>query len=198
MAYRILRIVGFLSLPIAYLLLRPYMIQWAEDWEWTILLFSICLLGLEIFVIPGFGVAGFSAIVLMYAGAVLIMLQNKGLDFSKVTVNELSYALLIGGIIVSVIIVALLGLMPSILHSRHLQSLTNNSTMNKEHGYIALQNLEKMIGKEGVAETILRPSGKIIIENKLYDATTQGDFISKGDAIMVIAQDGAGLRVKKA
>lgn len=194
---KIFRLLGFLALPIAYLLLRPYMISWSEDWEWVTLLAGIFLLGLEVFVIPGFGVAGISAFVIMYAGLVCVMLNNKGLDFSNVTTSELSRALVIAGILLVVVIVALLSLMPSILRSRQMQDFTNTSSLDKKNGYVASHDLPKLVGKVGITETILRPSGKIIVENQLYDATTEGDFIHKGEHITVLGQAGTALRVRK-
>jgi membrane-bound serine protease (ClpP class) len=94
-------------------------------------------------------------------------------------------------------LLALVAVLPKVLQSQSFQDMTNKSSLNKEHGFVALQNLPKMIGKIGITETILRPSGKILIDNELYDATTQGDFIEKGLPIVVVGQDGSALRVKK-
>ncbi len=197
MSSKIIRLFGFLALPVVYLLCRPYLLSLAEDWEWATLLAGILLLGLEIFVIPGFGVAGVSAFLLMYVGIVLVMLNNKGTDFSSITANEFSRALMIGGCLLVALIIALFSLLPSILRSKHFQSYTEGSSLNKSQGFVSLLDLPKMVGKQGISETILRPSGKIIVEDKLYDATTLGDFISKGESITVIGQSGALLRVKK-
>jgi membrane-bound serine protease (ClpP class) len=54
-----------------------------------------------------------------------------------------------------------------------------------------------MIGKTGVAYTVLRPSGKVIIENTIYDAFTRGDYVEKGTNIIVIDQEGTSIKVKK-
>ena len=197
MSAKIFRLLGLLAFPIAYLLLRPYMVQWAEDWEWAILFLGIFLLGLEVFIIPGFGLAGISAFVLMYAGLVLVMLNNKGTDFSHLTMNEITRALLIGVGLLAVVVIGLMAVMPSILQSRQFDGLTHHHSLDKSQGYVALQNLPKLMGKIGTSETILRPSGKINIDNQLYDATTQGDFIEKGVPITVVGQEGAALRVKK-
>jgi membrane-bound serine protease (ClpP class) len=55
-----------------------------------------------------------------------------------------------------------------------------------------------MVGKKGTAYTVLRPSGKVMLEGTLYDAYTRGDYVEKGDSIEVIAAEGTSLRVKKA
>jgi membrane-bound serine protease (ClpP class) len=197
MANKIFRLIALAAIPILYLILRPYMIEWAEDWEWALLVVGIFLLGLEVLVIPGFGVAGISAFVLMYAGLVLVLINNKGFDFSMASTTEIARAMLVGGILLGLVLLALVALLPQVLRSNSFQDMTNNSALHKEQGFVALQNLPKMVGKTGTTETILRPSGKILIDNEIYDATTQGDFIEKGLPIVVVGQDGSALRVKK-
>jgi membrane-bound serine protease (ClpP class) len=197
MANKIFRLIALAAIPVLYLILRPYMIEWAEDWEWALLVVGIFLLGLEVLIIPGFGVAGISAFVFMYAGLVLIFINNKGFDFSMASTTEIARAMLVGGILLGLVLLALVAVLPKVLQSQSFQDMTNKSSLNKEHGFVALQNLPKMIGKIGITETILRPSGKILIDNELYDATTQGDFIEKGLPIVVVGQDGSALRVKK-
>jgi membrane-bound serine protease (ClpP class) len=53
------------------------------------------------------------------------------------------------------------------------------------------------MGKRGKTQTILRPSGKVLIEGQVYDAFTRGDFIEKDETIEVIGTEGVTLRVKK-
>jgi len=54
-----------------------------------------------------------------------------------------------------------------------------------------------MLGKEGIAKTILRPAGKILIDNETYDATSESGFIEKGEKIMVVHYVNAQLFVRK-
>jgi membrane-bound serine protease (ClpP class) len=44
---------------------------------------------------------------------------------------------------------------------------------------------------------VLRPSGKIMIDNKIYDAYTQGDYIERGAPIQVIGDETTSLKVKQ-
>ncbi|MEZ5013955.1 MAG: hypothetical protein R2794_06655 [Chitinophagales bacterium] len=55
----------------------------AANWDILLFVIGIVLLVLEIFVIPGFGIAGVSGILLTFSGLVLSMLRNSGLDFSE-------------------------------------------------------------------------------------------------------------------
>ena len=53
-----------------------------------------------------------------------------------------------------------------------------------------------LMGKEGIAHTILRPSGKVEIEDEIYDAYSRGEHIDKGSTIVVISEEGTSLKVK--
>jgi membrane-bound serine protease (ClpP class) len=43
---------------------------------------------------------------------------------------------------------------------------------------------------------VLRPSGKVLIDGKIYDAYTRGDYIEKGEIVEVISEEGPSLKVK--
>ncbi len=66
----------------------------AANWEILIFLAGLLLLALEIFVIPGFGVAGISGIILIISGLTLSLIDNTGFDFSKVPLSGITKALL--------------------------------------------------------------------------------------------------------
>jgi len=50
----------------------------------------------------------------------------------------------------------------------------------------SIPGLKEMIGKEGVAVSTLRPSGIALIESVRRDVVTDGDFIEKGERIVVV------------
>ena len=54
-----------------------------------------------------------------------------------------------------------------------------------------------MRGKRGTAHTVLRPSGKIMIDSEVYDAFTRGEFIERGETVEVIGTEGVTLKVRK-
>ncbi len=174
-----------------------YLVGLAENWEVLMLFIGIILLLIELFMIPGFGVTGFSGIGIMLTALVLMMLGNDGFDFSNVTMNEL-YASLITVVIGLFGATALIAYaIPKLLRSKRFSRIALQQVMDKEDGYTANAHVKRYIGKTGIAYTVLRPSGKIMIEDVLYDASTRGDFIEKGEEIVVISQEGTSLRVKK-
>jgi membrane-bound serine protease (ClpP class) len=54
-----------------------------------------------------------------------------------------------------------------------------------------------MNGKRGTAHTVLRPSGRVMIEDQIYDAFTRGEYIERGEQVEVISTEGVTLKVKK-
>ena len=68
--------------------------------------------------------------------------------------------------------------------------------MDRESGYTSNFKKESLLGKLGTAYTILRPSGKVMIDGKIYDAYTRGEFINKDQKVIVTSEEGTSLKVK--
>jgi membrane-bound serine protease (ClpP class) len=58
-------------------------------------------------------------------------------------------------------------------------------------------SLDNMIGKTGLALTRLNPSGKVEIENQIYEAQARDGYLESGSAITVIAQDNFKLIIQQ-
>lgn len=169
----------------------------AENWEAAVLVLGVVLLMIEIFAIPGFGLVGISGLVLIFGSLLLMMLNNQGFDFSYVSWVEFnqSFFSLALAIVASVLLV--LYALPKVLSNRRFKDIALQTAQSSEDGFISASLNQKMTGKFGIAYTVLRPSGKVKVENVLYNASTLGDFIEKDSEIEVIGQEGASLRVKK-
>src|SRR5690606_8046854 len=77
--------IGFalvVALVCATLFFAPLYLQGlADHWEIAIFVLGVILIALEIFVIPGFGVAGISGIILILCGLAFSMVANDYFDF---------------------------------------------------------------------------------------------------------------------
>ena len=71
-----------------------------------------------------------------------------------------------------------------------------SETQPRAAGYTASFRLESMIGRMGTAQTVLRPSGKVLIDGKVYDAFTRGEYIERGTPVEVISEETTSLKVK--
>jgi membrane-bound serine protease (ClpP class) len=180
------------------LYLVPYYLNGlAAYWEIIALFVGIVLIGLEVLVIPGFGVAGVSGIVITLGSLALIMVNNDYFNFEFVPLGDLTIALFsaIGGIAGAILMLVLVA--PKFTESAAFKRISLADTQKSSDGYSVNANASRMIGKRGIAHTILRPSGKIMVENELHDAFTRGEFVERGENIEVIGSEGISLKVKK-
>ena len=188
---------GLASLVALILYLVPYYLNGlAANWEIIAFFVGIGLVGVEIFVLPGFGIAGISGIVLTVGSLFLIMINNDAFDFEFVPMNDLLYALAaaIGGTLGGMILLLVGG--SKLPETRFFKHVALTDTQNRSAGYVSLQYAESLIGKKGTAVTVLRPSGKVMVDDKMYDAYTRGDFIEKGQIVEIISEEGSSLKVK--
>ena len=54
-----------------------------------------------------------------------------------------------------------------------------------------------MVGKSGIAATVLRPSGRVNVAGEYYDAISLKGFIEKGDEVVVKRYENFQLYVVK-
>lgn len=194
--------VGFpiLAAIIALILyLVPYYLNGlAENWEIIAFFVGLVLIALEIFVIPGFGIAGISGILLSLGSLVLIMLNNDFFDFSFVPFEQvvISISTALGGLLAGVIMMFLGG--ARLMNTNVFRRISLEDVQDRLQGYTSNFQTTSFMGKTGTAFTVLRPSGKIMIDGDIYDAYTRGDYIDKNTKVIVIDESGTSLKVRKA
>ena len=180
------------------LYLVPYYLNGLAD-HWEILLFfiGIALIAAEIFVIPGFGVAGVSGFILTLGSLILIMIGNDWFDFEFVAVSQVFKALLtaVVGMLGGVIFIVFGGI--RFANSKAFSRVALEQTQDREKGYTSSFRDQSLIGFTGVSYTVLRPSGKVMINDTIYDAYTRGEYIAQGEKIVVTEDTGSTLKVRK-
>ncbi|TVR72203.1 MAG: nodulation protein NfeD [Marinilabiliales bacterium] len=159
----------------------------AQNWEIALFIIGVILLAIEIFAIPGFGVAGIAGLVLMVTGLTLAMIDNIVWEFEGAGLRPFIRSLLL------VIFSSFVALVTSISVSRRLldttvfSHLVLSSIQDKEQGYIGVDNKSReLVGKQGTASTSLRPSGRVEVESEQYDAKSLVGFIDKGEKVKVV------------
>jgi membrane-bound serine protease (ClpP class) len=189
---------GAAALVALILYLVPYYLNGiAENWEIIAFFIGLALIAAEIFVIPGFGVAGISGIVITVTSLVLIMINNNNFDFEFVRMNDILIALsaAMGGLLGAMVLMFTLG--ARLADTKFFNRIALADTQDSTKGFTSTFVKEEMKGKKGIAHTILRPSGKVLIEGIFYDAYSTGEYIDKGEAIEVVSNETTSLKVKK-
>lgn len=194
--------IGFpliLALSAAALYFAPlYLDGLATYWEIIIFIVGLVLIAIEIFVIPGFGVAGVSGIICVVIGLVFSMVGNVGFDFSGIPSGIVSNRLMIVLLAIAVSLPLSIWLGKKLFESTLFGGLALSTTENKSEGFtVAANKLQSLVGSECVAATILRPAGKVLIGDRTYDAVSQFGFIEKGQPATVVDYVNGSLVVKK-
>jgi membrane-bound serine protease (ClpP class) len=184
----------------ASLYFAPHYIEGlAANWEILVFVAGVILLAVEIFVIPGFGVAGILGIFMMVMGLTLAMIDNLYFEFSPGATVKLAEAFFI------VVIAFFASVTISIYLTRKLFTgktlfgdLALVTTQQKNEGFTSADvSYKDITGKTGVAHTMLRPAGKVMIDGMLYDATALTGYIDKDEPVEVVKYETAQLFVRK-
>ena len=172
----------------------------AANWEIILFVVGLILIGLEIFVVPGFGITGISGIFLVVSGLILSLLNNVNFDFKPIHPADSSKAILtvIGGLTLGFGLIIYLS---NKIGSKGLfKKLALETTLENKKGYIGVPTEGvNIVGKTGIAYTVLRPSGKVKVDEKVYDAVSvNGVFIEKGTQIIVVRYETGQVYVESA
>ena len=180
------------------LYLVPYYLNGvAENWEIVLFFVGIVLIAIEVFIIPGFGVFGVFGLFTSIGSLILIMLNNDFFDFTFVLSKDLVSSSL--SVLISVLSFLLLVLFGGvkITDTKAFKKIALEETQESSKGFISKKYSDELIGVKGKSFSVLRPSGKVIINEKIYDASTNGEFIEKNKNVEVISNEGSSLKVKK-
>lgn len=169
---------------------------------------GVLLLLAEVFFIPGFGVAGIAGIGAIVASLVMALIANP-IDVS-IDTGELADALT--RVLLSLVITAGLGLLivTRLAKSGPFQRLVLAEEIGGRavgFGADAAGGTRPATagaddppedGAFGTARTPLRPSGKVLIAGRTFDAISAGEPIEIGDRVVVRGTRGANLIVRAA
>lgn len=172
----------------------------AANWEIIIFIIGIGLIAAEIFIIPGFGIAGISGVILAITGLTLALLDNVVFDFQGVDTSDFMQALVIvlGGFFGGILLTIYLSHKMVGNPDGPLSKLSLNTSQDLDKGYLSVDAATKnMVGKNGISATVLRPSGKVIVEGELYDARALEGYIEKDESVKIISYTSGQLNVRK-
>lgn len=165
----------------------------AQNWEILLFILGWILIGLEIFVIPGFGFAGIGGIILVIGGLTMGLLDNFYFDFEGVTGADTGRAALTVLLGLGLSFVLLLWLSNKIGNKNGMfRRVALHADLEES---VSAPEWDTMVGREGIAATVLRPSGKVMIDGEYYDGVSESGFIEQGEAVRVIRYENAQVYV---
>ena len=195
---------GSLALLCLFLIiLSSYALEIANFLELIFLLAGLAVILVEVFVLPTFGLLGFVGVLLFLAGLFGMMIPgvaSVSFEYDTQTLNAAGQVFierlgwLCGTLLASGFIIFLLARYVTPRFGAFNRFVLKG---NEQVGYLAVDAPASFpkAGARGVAATPLRPSGKVVVDDVLYDAISDGTFIDKDREVIVTGAQGGGLVV---
>jgi len=145
----------------------------------ALLVFSLILIGfvilaVEVFVLPGFGVAGILGLLFLIGGSIAAwMVFGAG---GGLLVIIVSWTIVIGGGVI-------------LARSRAGKRLVLTTVQERGKGSEA-RDLARLVGQRGVATSDLRPAGIATFGDERVDVVTDGVYVVAGTPVKVLAVEG--------
>lgn len=154
-------------------------------WEEAIVFAAgLAALGIEAFVLPGFGIAGIAGIGLLGTSAMMAMVG------ASPTGSDLLQA--VGVMAAAVVLTLAVGFvwLRRLPTSPRFSGLMLKDGLDREQGFVSAPTRDELVGREGEAATDLRPSGVATVDGERLDVVTEGEFVAVGSPVVIIRSDG--------
>ena len=158
------------------------------DYAALAFILGVGLLLIELFVIPGFGIAGIGGIVLMLGSVFFVFRSAYKFETAVFTLSS------------SIILAFALAILLSYLlpRTRAWNHLVLSAAMDSGSGFHSAprEDFQGYVGKTGVALTPLRPAGTVRVGDARLDVVTAGDFIVRDTPVKIINVEGSKIFVE--
>lgn len=172
--------------------------------EVLLFLLGLALVGVELFVLPGHVLPGFLGVVCILVSLLWAMVEKfpsappapglpalPGMAAFQAPMLKLGGAMIGAGILVAI----LLKVLPRV--KRAYGGLVLTRQLDKAEGFASAETRADLVGQQGVALSMLRPSGTARFGERVVDVLTEGEFIPPGARVEVLEVRGAQVVVRK-
>jgi membrane-bound ClpP family serine protease len=169
----------------------------------AVLLFvlGLILIGLEVFVLPGFGVAGISGVVLILVSLALVTVEKKpetSDEWAGFITSLATFGLALLGAVP--LAMALAWYLPNIPYVNRLilkPEAERAEELGEGEPELVRPELAALLGAIGVAATPLRPAGKVQFGEEFVDVVAEGAYVVPGARVQVVEVEGNRVVVKE-
>ncbi len=172
-----------------------YIMGLAESWEIVLFFVGVGLLIVEIFVIPGLGLAGISGISLIIFSLGAALIGNIGLNFPEL--NQISNAVWTMAVTLVLGVAMIASFVRYLPENTMFNKLVLSESSERTSGYTSQEPKDDLLGEEGITITPLRPSGTALIQDRKIDVVSDGDFVEKGARVKVVDTSNVRVMVRK-
>lgn len=179
-------------LALAGLVAPPMIINMANWWTIAAILGGVLLVAVEIFVLPGFGIAGVAGLVLLFAGLVGTLVPTRSLfPDTPQQRSELLYgvATLVLALVSTGVLMFLIGRYLRVIPLMNRLVLRDQVPDEEESGAQLFQAAAPAlrVGMTGLALTPLRPAGRVQIGDQIVDVVSDVGYIPAGTTVRVVS-----------
>lgn len=174
-----------------------YMMGLVQSWEIVLFGIGVVLLLVEIFVIPGFGVAGLAGLLLVIGSLLASLVGNVHLSFPAF--HQLTSALSTMAVTMVLLVLLVFSLARYLPTSGRFNRLVLAPELSSAEGYTAAITDHEILGMVGRAVTPLRPAGTVQLEGnqRRVDVVTSGEFVELGSTVRVVDVRGSRVEVQR-
>ncbi len=144
----------------------------------VLLVLGVIMMVIEIFLLPGFSIAGIMGIFFLLAGIIKAFMFSMEAGFLVSLIALLSMALAIY----------------LFMRSKTLNRLSLQESIDSKVD--PLKNIDVKVGDRAVTLSRLAPIGKIKVNDKVVEAKSVKDFIDDGVEVVVVAVDSTNVEVE--
>jgi membrane-bound serine protease (ClpP class) len=156
------------------------------------------LLAVEIFILPGMGIAGILGVLAMGAGLVMAAIGHA--PSSPFFVAELTRAITMLGLAIGLAVVWSVGAYLALRKTEMWKRFTMSSAMVSADADSDATGraLSGLVDARGTAATSLRPEGDVEVEGTTYPARAERGYLDERTPVVVVSHDGRRLVVRQA
>lgn len=164
-------------------------------------LLGLALIGIEIFLIPGFGVAGISGVMLVLIGLGLATVEHMPQTRSEwigfgATLTTFGFSIVVAGVSAF----ALARYLPNIPYANRLvlaPPAERAEEFGTESSASQYSDMMELLGAVGTSATMLRPSGMAKFGDAYVDVVSEGGYVPAGARVQVVEIEGNRVVVKE-
>ena len=171
-----------------------YMLGLVESWEIVLFIIGLVLIAAEIFILPGFGIAGISGLILIVSSLGAAMIGNIGFSFPSD--GAITSAITTMAVTMVLMVVLAFSLGRYLPQSKRLNHLVLGPDLSSATGYTSADSDETLLGVVGTSVTPLRPSGTLEIDGRRIDVISTSGYIPAGAEVLVTSVRGSRVEVR--
>jgi membrane-bound serine protease (ClpP class) len=147
---------------------------------------GLILIAAEVFLLPGFGIAGITGGLALAAGFYLSLVSDMA------SAGDYMQALGVFSVSVLVVLVVAWALLRHLSRGRRniASGIMLGEATSRERGYLSQAIRPELVGATGVALTDLRPAGAARIGEERVDVVADANWISAGTPVRVVRSEG--------